>query len=313
MKIKLFTHTDLDGVGCAIVAKASLEDACVEYCDYDNINNKVNEFLESPALEAFDIIFITDISVNGDVADAIKSCSKPVYLLDHHSTAEWLNKYEWAFVSIEYDGRLQSGCNLFYEKLCAHMLIDSSDVLDQFVEAVRRYDTWEWTKLPNSQLSKDLHDVLGIIGIDEFAIVYTDIVHYAIAAGDKFDIISEHKDLLKYFKIKNDNYIKSKLEEAKVITDEFENKCAFVVSSDFATTSELGNAMCNQFECDYAAVYYGTGTSLRSIGDFDVSKIAESYGGGGRCNTAGMPPALSYITKYAHEAQMCSTRKRKGK
>ena len=40
--IKLFTHTDLDGIGCAILAKLAFgEEVDIEYCDYDNINEKV--------------------------------------------------------------------------------------------------------------------------------------------------------------------------------------------------------------------------------------------------------------------------------
>ena len=42
-KIKLFTHTDLDGIGCAILAYLAFgrENVDVEYCDYSNVNDKV--------------------------------------------------------------------------------------------------------------------------------------------------------------------------------------------------------------------------------------------------------------------------------
>ena len=301
MKIKLFTHTDLDGVGCAVVASVVFGDLIdVEYCSYDNVNLKVSEFLESTESETFDIIFITDISVNKQVADELNSCDKRVYLLDHHSNLEWLNDYEWAFVAIEYDGRLQSGCNLFYDKLLAIDLMPAVDLgaLAQFVEAVRRYDTYDWTRLPDSQMSKDLLDILGVIGRDEFVECYVEQIRLMASNRLDFRMPQEHALLLVYFRRKNEAYIESKLNETKIIIDEFGNRCAFVVSSDIAVISEIGNAMCNQFECDYAAVYHGTGISLRSVGSFDVSHIAEAYGGGGRCNTAGMPAALEYLEKY---------------
>jgi oligoribonuclease NrnB/cAMP/cGMP phosphodiesterase (DHH superfamily) len=301
MKIKLFTHTDLDGVGCAVVGKVVFGDLVdIEYVGYKNVDEKVSNFLKSKESEAFDMIFITDISVNEDVADMLNSCDKRVYLLDHHSSAEWLNKYTWAFVAVEHNGRLQSGCNLFYDKLLAIDLMPAIDLgaLAQFVEAVRKYDTYEWTKLPDSQLSKDLHDVLGIIGIDEFVECYTEQIRSMMDNRFDFRILPERKNLLKYFKRKNDKYIKSKIKEAKVITDSFRNKCAFVVSSDFATLSELGNIMCKQLKCDYAAVYTGEIISLRSVGSFDVSLVAEAFGGGGRRNAAGMPAELSYLEKY---------------
>ena len=47
--IKLFTHTDLDGVGCAILAKLTFgaEAVDIEYCNYDDINTKVEEYFNS--------------------------------------------------------------------------------------------------------------------------------------------------------------------------------------------------------------------------------------------------------------------------
>ena len=39
--IKLFTHTDLDGIGCAILAMLAYEDVEIKYCNYDDINEKV--------------------------------------------------------------------------------------------------------------------------------------------------------------------------------------------------------------------------------------------------------------------------------
>ena len=44
--VKLFTHTDLDGIGCAILAKLAFGDNVnIEYCNYDNINESVKKFI----------------------------------------------------------------------------------------------------------------------------------------------------------------------------------------------------------------------------------------------------------------------------
>lgn len=46
--IYLFTHTDLDGVGCAILAKLFFADEpCITYCDYGDIDHKVKTLLNS--------------------------------------------------------------------------------------------------------------------------------------------------------------------------------------------------------------------------------------------------------------------------
>lgn len=48
MKIKLFTHTDLDGVGCAVLAYLAFgrENVDVEYCNYDDINDAIDRLNE---------------------------------------------------------------------------------------------------------------------------------------------------------------------------------------------------------------------------------------------------------------------------
>ena len=43
----LFTHDDLDGVGCAIVARLAFpDDLVVRYCSYKSINSEINFFLD---------------------------------------------------------------------------------------------------------------------------------------------------------------------------------------------------------------------------------------------------------------------------
>ena len=122
-KIKLFTHTDLDGIGCAILAYLAFgrENVDVEYCDYSNVNEKVEKFWDDPELEAYDYIFITDISIKEKLAIHITNeASEPrVHLFDHHATALGLNKYDWCEVSVMNDtlGIKTSGTELFYTYL----------------------------------------------------------------------------------------------------------------------------------------------------------------------------------------------------
>ena len=65
--IKLFTHTDLDGFGCAVLAKLAFENVDIEYVDYDEVNATVSAYLSVATKE--DIIYITDISISEAVAE----------------------------------------------------------------------------------------------------------------------------------------------------------------------------------------------------------------------------------------------------
>ena len=58
-RIKLFTHTDLDGIGCGILAKYIYKgNVDIEYCNYDDVNTKVGEFLLGSSKHEYENIFI---------------------------------------------------------------------------------------------------------------------------------------------------------------------------------------------------------------------------------------------------------------
>ena len=86
--IKLFTHTDLDGVGCAVLAKLAFNDEVdIEYCNYDEINKKVEKYIDNNFSGE---CHITDISINDTLASRINEDRigyQKIQLLDHHPTA----------------------------------------------------------------------------------------------------------------------------------------------------------------------------------------------------------------------------------
>jgi oligoribonuclease NrnB/cAMP/cGMP phosphodiesterase (DHH superfamily) len=297
--IKVFTHTDLDGISCAILAKMVYKDLVdIEFVNYNDVDQKILNYIEENEKDRkFRFCYITDISVNETTAKKINEENEMsinyygdmcFQLIDHHKTADYLNKYSWAEVESEReeDGKikLMSGTNLLYENLLYHKLISESYALNEFTNLVRMYDTWEWKTYGGTvvgQMAKDLNDILYIIGRDDFINSY---VEQIVSLGEMFSfkLIELHTALLKYKRQEIDFYINKKLEQVKVI-----DRVAFVVAD--SNISELGNKICETVDCDYCAIYTGFNMSLRSIGDFDVSEIAKKHGGGGHKNAAGMP------------------------
>ena len=167
--IKLFTHTDLDGVSCEILGKIAFEeDINVVRCNYGDIDAKVEEFINSA--EEYDKLFITDISVNKEIADKLLSISDKVILLDHHKTALWLNEYPYALVQVEDEsiGKM-CGAYLFYEYLKKnHKEFDDTPALKLFIDYVRMYDTWEWKEKYDNIIPKRLNDLMYMDGPNEF-------------------------------------------------------------------------------------------------------------------------------------------------
>ena len=88
MKYKLFTHTDLDGVGCAILAYLAFgrENVDVEYCNYNDVNEKVRDHICYLGWQDYDQTYITDISITEDLAIIINETNEDykVHLFDHH-------------------------------------------------------------------------------------------------------------------------------------------------------------------------------------------------------------------------------------
>lgn len=168
--IKLFTHLDLDGIGCAVLARLTFgENVDITYCNYDEVDTLVREYITKMD-KGHDTCFITDISIKDDLASVIdKEYKNNFRLFDHHKTALALNKYDWCTVEVvnNKSGLQTCGTELFYEYLVGHEYL-KEDVKD-FVKLVTNYDTWRWTEIGDMGLiSKKMNDLLYLYGREEF-------------------------------------------------------------------------------------------------------------------------------------------------
>lgn len=283
--IKLFTHTDLDGIGCAILAILTYTDD-ITYCNYDDVNEKIKEFLNTAKLESGDMVYITDISVNEEVAELIDKKYKYNFILyDHHPTALWLNKYDWCTVKVENeDGIKTCGTELFYEN---DIMFDSKNItIEKFVNIVRNYDTWRWKELGEDGLiSKGINDLFNIYGREKF-------ITWSINKIFEGNFELEDNDLfiLSLEQNKIDEYIKQRDSELAIAENFPINgyKCGFVFADRYI--SELGNTICeNHPEIDYIVIInINAGmVSYRTVKDIDLGEIAKVFGGGGHPKASG--------------------------
>ena len=71
---KLFTHTDLDGIGCAVLAKLAFgPEIDISFCTPYTINTEVDSFISNE--NGAERCHITDISISEDVAEKINQKS----------------------------------------------------------------------------------------------------------------------------------------------------------------------------------------------------------------------------------------------
>ncbi|MBY0196753.1 DHH family phosphoesterase [Priestia megaterium] len=283
---KLLSHTDLDGVGCGVLAKLAFGDRIkIRYNSIASLNREVEWFLENEERNTH--LFITDLSVNEENEKRLEEFYQTggkVQLLDHHKTALHFNEYEWGHVVVEdNEGSLASGTSLFYEYLIENELIQTSNAVDEFVELVRQYDTWEWEK-NNNQEAHRLNALFFLISIDEFEEKMVN----RLQNSDHFFFDEFEQKILDMEEDKVERYIRRKRRE--LVQTFIDDYLAGIVYAE-SYHSELGNELGKEYpHLDYIAMLNmgGKRISLRTIHDHvDVSEVAGRYGGGGHAKAAG--------------------------
>lgn len=285
--IKLFTHTDLDGIGCAVLAKLAFgKEVDISYCNYDNIDTEVKDFISEE--NSIDMCHITDIRIGNEVAKEIDEKFDNFYVLDHHPTALYLNKYHWCTIKIEDDETniKTSGTEMYYRWLVDNGYIKKSDILDKFIEIVRDYDTWRWSTLgENGVICKQVNDLLYLYGRDKFIrwclSQIRDCVFPRLYTEDELLLNTKQKEIDEYVEEKNKQLFTSPM-CGKI--------CGFVFAEKYV--SELGNRLCKMHpEIDFVAMIDMTTqtVSYRTVkDDIDLGNdVAKLFGGGGHPKAAG--------------------------
>ncbi|KRE38151.1 DHH family phosphoesterase [Paenibacillus sp. Soil522] len=297
----LYTHNDLDGVGCGIVARCAFGGKVeIRYNSVDGLNLQVERFLEKSRRKSF--LFITDLSVNEanelGLDEFVKSGGR-VKLIDHHKTALHFNKYPWGSVQVEYEnGKLASATSLFYEYLIQNGLLTPTKGMDEFVELVRQYDTWEWEK-HGSQQAKRLNDLFYMVSLEEFEEKMTE----RLQKNEHFSFDEFEEKILVLEEEKIERYVRRKKRE--IIQTIIHDHYVGVVHAE-SYHSELGNELGKENpHLDYIAIMNmgGKKISLRTIHDhIDVSEIAGLYGGGGHAKASGCS-----MTKESYQSFVAET------
>lgn len=293
LKIKIFTHSDLDGVGAVIVAKTIFgEGATVVYetHNYDSIDKAIVDYYESEDYKNYDITYITDISVDSEEAIlAIENIHNEsinyIKLFDHHKTALHLTEYEWATIETE---KPNCGTSLLFKYLIAkhEPILDEKIVnnLKVFVLNTAHWDTWLWKKYNNNDC-KRLNDLFYMQGKGNFISKMTN----KIVSGASLFTEKENEKLDDRQK-EIDYYIIKKNKQITKTSDSNGYHIGVVFAEQFV--SELGNDLLTLNEDIEYVMLVDLGAKrvslrARETDDIDVSVIAESKGGGGHKSAAG--------------------------
>lgn len=308
MRVKHFSHSDLDGIGAIILSQHAFGAQNVDYeiCETHNVNEIVRNFVDDYAmgnLPHYDLIVITDLTLAAFEASwidgAINNYDGDTKLIhyDHHDApwmgqqrhgADFISMYDWYHVIKEksYNGKVVPVCatSLWYDYLVENKLISATNLdIFSFTETIRLWDTWEWSK-HNVELPRDLNSLLQFIGPHQFINRFIKHPNPTLRESEEA-IIQVNRSQIQ-------QYIQKKLPLVQVITSpQTGHKVGFVIADSHI--SELGHAICTQYpEVDYALIVdpdRKTMSFRTERTDLDVGEIARRHGGGGRETTAGAP------------------------
>lgn len=271
----LITHSDFDGVVCAILFKTVFpkdKDGVYYLENYDTVDNRIKKVLE----ENPEFIYITDISPQSEEVTELLDQFSKVRLFDHHKTALHLNSYPCATVDTT-----KCGAYLFYDYLFGSLRTEFITSWWKLVFHANDYDLW----LHRDPHSAVLNSLLYAIGHERFI--------KRFLQNPSVELTEAEKYLLEIEKEKEKKYIQEAVETAKVYD-------LFAVTIAERYTSQIGQKLLETYPVDIAVIINAQkGTvSLRSK-EADVSAIAKALGGGGHPKAAGFT-----LQKYLFHDEM---------
>ena len=306
LKTFIFTHNDLDGVGCGIIGKYYFPDAYVQYCSYDNIDDTLLYFLSHNENILSEMrIIISDIyykQENFDITEMLRMAGELI-ICDHHATSAWLNNVDFqhnSFVNVIADSDVCGTKILFKILGDLYAMPDSTKILE-FVENVNSWDVWQWVKqLPetndveklkdaiNHNMSFTLNEAVYFYGIENFVNKMLMYFHNFI---DFDDIVSEK---LVEFNTKQINSVTDYIKTHYEYESEHYGKIPYTIIKLNSPNISLASLLCkNAMEPDdkFLAIYIDEdkdAVSLRcNVEGIDLSVIAKECDGGGHKDAAG--------------------------
>ena len=277
-KVLVISHEDdIDGLGGVILGYLAFKDI-----DYMLIHVKEQtEIVDFIKNSNYEKVFITDLGLEDKIADEINELGMNILHFDHHETNVYASKYAFSTVEIQRNGISTCGTELFYLYLKENNLLKDNALIKRFVEDTRAYDTWDWVKNNNVE-ANDLNKLFGIVGIDTYISKMVDKLR-----NNNKDIFDETDKYLIELNTQEENKLIELSDKSLIIKEKDELKFGIVFGNKFL--SIIGNTLCNRHpELDYMLLIdpLEMKVSLRSV-RIDVSKVAESYGGGGHKYAAG--------------------------
>lgn len=295
MKVLLFTHKqDIDGIGCAVLAKEAFKDLEIVPCKTFEITDKVWDYLKNKSIYNFDMIFVTDLCIKEPLLGIIDNDEKlkdKIKVIDHHKSEidEGNDKYDFVNIIVMQDGIKESGTSLFYKYLVENNYLKRNSCLDTLVEWTRQYDVWDWEEKNNND-ARCLHILFEVLGYDKYLEIADKFLKKGEVSFDEEEItvINEFEDKLK---MDMENII-SNMKTVSLDIDGSTYKigyvrCLYKYRNDVNKFVKMNNV----YDVDTVGMIMEDidTVSYRNVKDIDASVIAVYFGGKGHRSAASNP------------------------
>lgn len=240
---------------------------------------------DPPDVAGRDVILV-DFSYKRPVLDDMAKSARSILILDHHKTAqEDLATLPRVLDRIDWQGQAEAGIGAMVlfdmDRSGAGIAWDffhPGTARPAFINYLEDRDLWR-KSLPGS---------------DEFTIALRSYpmefpVWDALAAAGPGALVEEGKSIQRYYRLRVEEFKRGAYRSLVYFDGGLAGTCDAVcmaVNAPYFAASEVAGELCEvegvafglcYFEGSDGSYYY----SLRSRGDFDVSMVAKSYGGGG--------------------------------
>ena len=297
MKVLLFTHAeDIDGIGCAILAKQVFRDCEVIPTKTFEFNKNVGKVIESGLIEKFDKVYVTDLCIKEPLLGEIDRnpiLRDKIRVIDHHKSeiVEGNDKYDFVTITVEKNGRKESGTSLFYQFLIDNYGLQSIPILDELVEWTRQYDVYDWVKI-NNQDARKLHILFEMLGYDK----YYELINAKLKSDNSITFTDYEEEVIAtYFRnFNNDmNFILSNMVVVPIIIDDIIYRIGYVICP-YKYRNDINDyirSKGNMQNIDIVGMIMTDRdtVSYRQINNVDVSKVAVYFGGKGHFAASSNP------------------------
>ena len=317
-KAILFTHTDLDGAGCAVLFKYLCDHRGMTEVEYSIFNADISKLYETVTTA----VSSTEVDANTEIVFAALCCGeelmkrlterfKTIRVFDHHVTNSWANVCPGVDAHVyEHNsaGHLESGTSILWSQYRDEL---NNPVIVKFTNAVRSYDNFEFKVIDNPDAIR-MNKLFSILGMEAFCTKYSEFLRIQNSEGtakhsfvvdaaneiiESVEIIDETLGFvvdtsLKLEREKIDRIVNGT--EKKIMhfdTTIDDERCVIFNVISGMNMSDLGAQYLNAHPEYSIFIWFDMnrkGFSYRSTrDDIDVSVIASKMGGGGHPKAAG--------------------------